>query len=166
MCERERERERASEPLTLMTKQVVDSGISRALVDLTSSIRKQKSVVLGTELCRTRRRAKDIMTAIQTTYVHEPVTTHRHANNHTLLPQQHNKNVARLQRYEFTKIQDLLQTRMVAFHGAFLLPFFMHQLYIVLIFNSATNKRVSHMCDTPVLTTSAIDSPITCIKTS
>ena len=36
--------------LTFMTKQVVESGISRAEVDLTSSIRKQKRVVLGTEL--------------------------------------------------------------------------------------------------------------------
>ena len=37
-----------------MTKQVVKSGISRAVVDLTSSIRKQKRVVLGTELCSGR----------------------------------------------------------------------------------------------------------------
>ena len=51
-----------------MTKQVVKSGISRAVVDLTSSIRKQKRVVLGTELCsgreereREREREKHIM---------------------------------------------------------------------------------------------------------
>ena len=37
-----------------MTKQVVESGISRAVVDLTSSIRKQNRVVLGTELWRGR----------------------------------------------------------------------------------------------------------------
>ena len=50
-----------------MTKQVVKSGISRAVVDLTSSIRKQKRVVLGTELCsgrggeREREREEHIM---------------------------------------------------------------------------------------------------------
>ena len=53
-----------------MTKQVVKSGISRAVVDLTSSIRKQKRVVLGTELYsgreggereREREREKHIM---------------------------------------------------------------------------------------------------------
>ena len=38
--------------------------------------------------------------------------------------------------------------------------------YYTLISSLTLTVLSSHVCDTPVLTTSAIDSPITCIKTS